>query len=254
MSALPMLIDAPGWYGKLGALGDFATRRLPEAHVQACDRWLAAVMDGSHALLGERWLQAYLQAPLWRYAWAPGVVDDGVGGAGGLWWFGVLMPSCDAVGRYFPLLLGQARRQPPQDRIALDHLELWWQQLGQAALLTLTEGATVDDFEAALADLAPWPTARSGAAAAAAGLPLLRTPDASPWVPAAPAPAQRVQWPARTSLGDGLAALAAQTLLAQFEGCSVWWAQASAGAAAQVTVLRGLPDGRAFAELMGQLP
>jgi hypothetical protein len=67
-------------------------------------------------------------------------------------------------------------------------------------------------------------------------------------------PAQRLQWPARTGLGDGLAALAAQALMAQFEGCSVWWAQASAGAAAQVTVLRGLPDGRAFAELMGQVP
>ncbi|BDI04876.1 type VI secretion system-associated protein TagF [Sphaerotilus microaerophilus] len=247
MSALPMLIDAPGWYGKLGALGDFATRRLPEAHVQACDRWLATVMDGSHAVLGERWLQAYLQAPLWRYAWAPGVAgaaDEG------LWWFGVLMPSCDAVGRYFPLLLAQSRRQPPQDRIALDHLELWWQQLGQAALLTLAEGATVEDFEAALADLAPWPTARSGASAAWAGLSLQRAPQASPWVPGASVSAQRLQWPARTGLGDGLAAMAAQALQAQLEGCSVWWPQTPAGTASPVTVLRGLPDGRAFAELM----
>jgi type VI secretion system protein ImpM len=30
----------PGWFGKLPSLGDFASRRLPDAFVSRWDRWL----------------------------------------------------------------------------------------------------------------------------------------------------------------------------------------------------------------------
>ena len=92
----------PGWFGKLSMLGDFASRRLDPAWIESCDRWLSASMQASQQQLGHDWLQTYLSAPVWRFAWAPGVVDQ-------QWWFGVLMPSCDNVGRYFPLLIAQAR-------------------------------------------------------------------------------------------------------------------------------------------------
>src|SRR3954470_21220148 len=85
-----------GWYGKLAGLGDFAQRRLPPEWVGACDHWLSGAMRGAREQLGVRWLDIYLTAPVLRFAWAPGVVDP-------QWWFGVLMPSCDSVGRYFPL-------------------------------------------------------------------------------------------------------------------------------------------------------
>src|SRR5262245_45943190 len=128
--ALADLRDAPGWYGKLAALGDFAHRRLPPEWVRTCDAWLAAAVRGAREHLGAQWLDAYLTAPVLRFAWAPGVVD-------GQWWFGLLMPSCDSVGRYYPLLIAQPRPQPPQDRIALDHLERWYAHLAQAAVHTL---------------------------------------------------------------------------------------------------------------------
>src|SRR5690349_18460064 len=105
--------SAPGWFGKLALLGDFASRRMTPEWIQGCDHWLSGAMLASQAALGTRWKEAYLSAPVWRFAWAPGVVDTS-------WWFGVLMPSCDNVGRYFPLVVAQSRPRPPTDRFALD--------------------------------------------------------------------------------------------------------------------------------------
>jgi type VI secretion system protein ImpM len=132
-----MSLSTPGWFGKLSCLGDFASRRLPPAWIEGCDHWLCAGLSQSRADLGAAWLEAYLSAPLWRFAWGPQVVDAQA-------WFGVWMPSCDNVGRYFPLVIAQARDIPPP--------EAWYQHLGQAALQTLVEGEAggVAAFEAAL--------------------------------------------------------------------------------------------------------
>ncbi|HNB43693.1 MAG TPA: type VI secretion system-associated protein TagF, partial [Burkholderiaceae bacterium] len=250
MSSLPMRIDAPGWYGKLGALGDFASRRLPPGMVQACDHWLARMLADSQALLGERWLGAYLRAPLWRTAWAPGVLDE-------QWWFGALMPSCDAVGRYFPLLVLQPRRAAPQDRIALDHLELWWQALGRAMLHTLSEGVALAAFEDALAELPPWPTARPFAGDAPTLWPGRAGGMAAGSLPARLALPDFLPWPVRVGLSQGLGGLAAQCLIDGLADCSVWWPlllPEAADAAPGVHRLVGLPDGAAFARLMGEGP
>jgi type VI secretion system protein ImpM len=136
------------------ALGDFASRRLPPEWVQVCDQWLSACLTHSRAELGPDWLELYLNAPLWRFAWAPGVIDA-------QWWSGVLMPSCDKVGRYFPLVVAQAGIAPPQDANALTAQEDdWYLQVAQAALQTL-DGLPVADFEAALAQIQPWPGTRT---------------------------------------------------------------------------------------------
>ena len=219
------LRDAAGWYGKLAMLGDFAQRRLPPEWVRLVDAWLTGTMRESQERLGERWLQSYLTAPVLRYAWAPGVVDA-------YWWFGVLMPSCDSVGRYFPLVIAYPRVQPPADRIALDHLELWYEHLGQVAMRTLSDGeGSVALLEDGLRDAPPWPTAG-------------RTPCAS---------AQRGQHlrPAHlTPLSQWLPALAAQDLMSRLSGCTVWWRANEAGGTDSVDIVHGLPDGNQFASLL----
>lgn len=225
-----------GWFGKVGPLGDFATRRFSEAQTGRFDAWLSDLMLESRRLLGEQWTNVFLAAPLWRYAWAPGVLDDS-------WWFGVLMPSCDAVGRYFPLLLGQSRRHPPQDGIALDHLELWWERLAQAALMTLTNPCTIDSFETSLSELPPWPTARAGMSS----MVVPGFPDA-----VAGAPGQEVAfaWPASIGLAEVTTRLASRSLMAQLQGWSVWWPHGNGRAAAPMTLIKGLPDGETFVRLM----
>ena len=144
--------DVACWYGKIASLGDFAQRRMPPESLPAFDAWLSRAMQDGRELLGERWLEVYLTAPVLRFAWAPGVIDTH-------WWFGLLMASCDSVGRYFPLVIAQRRARAPEDRIALDHLELWYEHLAHAALLTLNdEGGSVEALEQSLHDAPPWPT------------------------------------------------------------------------------------------------
>lgn len=219
--------DAPGWYGKLSSLGDFAQRRLPPAWVSTCDAWLSRVMQGSQAQLGARWLDVYLTAPVLRFAWAPGVLDT-------QWWFGVLMPSCDNVGRYFPLIVAHPRSRAPVDRIALDHLELWYDCLARAATQTLGEGASPEAFETALVQSPPWPTPGGGVLAAQATAQL-----------------QRYQFGAGTSLAQWLHLLAAGDLQARLAGCTLWWRHSEEDDIDDtVSVLRGLPEAPAFVELL----
>jgi type VI secretion system protein ImpM len=89
---------SPGLYGKLPEKGDFICRRLSRLFVDPWDAWLQRGIEKSKEALGQDWLPAYLQAPLWRFGLVPGICGEhGV--------TGVLMPSVDRVGRYFPLTL-----------------------------------------------------------------------------------------------------------------------------------------------------
>ena len=221
------LHELPGWYGKLSPLGDFAQRRLPADWVQACDAWLSAVMSESRQRLGERWLDVYLTAPLQRFDWAPGVVDSA-------WWFGVLMPSCDKVGRYFPLLIAQPRSQPPTDRIALDHLDLWYEHLARTAMQTLHEAASLEAFEAELEAAPPWPVPARLLAVQAQPLGL----------------GERYAFAAAAPLSQWLPALAAQDLLNRLAGCTLWWRMSEADSEATATLMHGLPDAGSFIDLL----
>ena len=88
----------PGIYGKLPGNGDFVTRRLPATFVEPWDQWLQESITVSQDQLGERWLETYLTSPVWRFALSPGTADQTP-------WAGLLIPSVDRVGRYFPLTL-----------------------------------------------------------------------------------------------------------------------------------------------------
>ena len=96
MSAPPL---TTGWFGKMPALGDFVSRRLPADWVATWDGWLQHELVRSRAALGdERWLSLYLVAPVRRFWLAPGLLTTAA-------WLGVLMPSVDSVGRHFPFTL-----------------------------------------------------------------------------------------------------------------------------------------------------
>jgi type VI secretion system protein ImpM len=143
------------------------------------------------------------------------------------------MPSCDSVGRYFPLVLAQARALPPDDRFGFAHLELWWGQLAHAALATLADGASVDAFEAALAEAPPWPAVRAST--------LRAQPVAG---------AQRWRLPAGEGL-DGLAqGLAAESLRSRLLGQTLWWPWRHDGQPGQCTLVPGLPAPELFNEML----
>jgi type VI secretion system protein ImpM len=119
----------PGWFGKLPGMGDFAHRRLPESFRSVWDQWLQRGL----ARLKDRhddWTAHYLEAPIWCFALGPNVVGEGA-------WIGVLMPSVDGVGRYFPFTIAVALDASVGEVLRGDALlgALRWWALGMRAAL-----------------------------------------------------------------------------------------------------------------------
>jgi type VI secretion system protein ImpM len=85
-----------GFYGKLPCRGDFLQRRAPQDFVDAWDAWLQGCLHESRQRLQDAWLDSYLTGPVWRFVLSAGICGAGV-------YAGVLVPSVDRVGRYFPL-------------------------------------------------------------------------------------------------------------------------------------------------------
>jgi type VI secretion system protein ImpM len=115
-----------GFYGKLPARGDFVRAGLPRDFTDPWDDWLQSVMAGSRAQMGEDWLPAYLEAPVWRFA-----LPSGRCGSRAV--LGLMLPSVDKAGRYFPLTfaaLGQVGPDAPDWLAWLDRCE----ETGFAAL------------------------------------------------------------------------------------------------------------------------
>jgi type VI secretion system protein ImpM len=218
---------APGWYGKLPMLGDFASRRLPAPFVATCDAWLAEGVAASRQQLGEQWLESYLTAPLWRFVWAPGVVDDA-------WWFGVLMPSVDSVGRYFPLLVALSLPAAPVDASALAALDALYVTMGRAALANLQPRASLDEFELALTQTGLGSLAHDAALPEAQRLP----------------GRHRHTTRAALSMSRWASGLQAQALALQLAGHSLWWPQAAAGGEHSLSIGSGLPPPAQFSELL----
>ncbi len=134
-----------GFFGKLPGHGDFVRAGLPEEVVEGWDGWVRAGLAESRAVLGEAWRDAFLEAPVWRFRFAPGLLaKPGLSG--------VMAPSVDRAGRYFPLMLGAAMAAPPEP----ENAAAWFDAL--AAAVT---DAVCDD----------WPRQRLVEAVAAAGIP-----------------------------------------------------------------------------------
>jgi type VI secretion system protein ImpM len=87
-----------GLFGKLPSHGDFLRRRASDAFVDAWDGWLRECLAASREALGERWLDVYLTSPAWRFVCAAGTCGPAPV-------IGLMVPSVDRVGRYFPLTL-----------------------------------------------------------------------------------------------------------------------------------------------------
>lgn len=206
-SASP-LTTPTGYFGKVSTHGDFVTRRLPDGLVRAWDGWLQQAMQASSEQLGESWLTRYLTSPVWRFAIAPGVLGpEGLGG--------VLMPSVDRVGRYYPLMMGAVGAPPLLDW--LQRQGAWFDAIDDLARSSLDPAFQLAQFDAAPAPLlAPAaPRCLRLALSAAAG-------------------------------ADAGAAIAAAGL----PGHSLWWTEGAPGIEASLLVCAGMPQPRNYAAML----
>ena len=137
-----------GIYGKIPAHSDFIDRQLPMAFIGNWDAWLQRCISCSRERLGDSWLDLYLTSPIWRFMLSPGAIDP-------QGWCGVVSPSVDSVGRYFPLTI--AMPLPAATGLALfcQQNEDWFQGLETVVLSALQSGSDADQLKEQLQGLAP---------------------------------------------------------------------------------------------------
>ena len=73
---------AVGLLGKLPSHGDFLRRGVASELAAPLDAWLAAAVAASRETLGAGWLDAYLTAPVWRFALAAGTCGPATASSG----------------------------------------------------------------------------------------------------------------------------------------------------------------------------
>jgi len=226
MSALgrTTLVTA-GWYGKIAGLGDFASRRLDPAMTGRLDGWLQEAVAGSRRRSGAAWTEIYLTSPVWRFMLYPGACGAGA-------WTGLLMPSVDKVGRYFPLVIAAGLPPRPLRTQSYAVLEDWLDRVEPVALATLDTSAAVEAFDGALSavplELPEEPPPLGGAARMLFGA----GGDPEPAVHAMPGGA---------SIASTFARVAVELAGESMHGDSLWWAPTTHGEGLLALRCPGLP-------------
>jgi type VI secretion system protein ImpM len=136
-----------GFDGKLPSRGDFVGAGLPSSFLRPWRLWVEQAVHASRQTLGEAWVPAWLEAPIWHFACAPGVAGpDAV--------LGLIFPSVDRAGRHFPMTIAAVcpgLAQPP----SLNAGAAWLGVAEAAGLDALMTDADPVSFAAALRGLAP---------------------------------------------------------------------------------------------------
>ena len=209
-----------GFYGKLASRGDFVSRALPQSFIGPWDSWLAAGLLASQHSLGAGWLNVYLVSPLWRFVLAPGVCGPNAAA-------GVVMPSIDRVGRYFPLAVVALLDHDTNPPSPVGGPDRGFDDPQHPSPRTLDAGATFENFNAGLDSLGLPATEPRAVDSRFAGL-------------------QRV---AATEPHARMTALAEQAC----EGASLWWGRGSQTISPGLLRCQGLPATSDFAQfLLGQ--
>jgi type VI secretion system protein ImpM len=216
-----------GFYGKLPAKGDFLARNLPRHFIDCWDDWLQSGMQDSRQALGEAWLQIYLTSPLWRYALPAGVCGTSA-------WAGVLMPSMDKIGRYFPITVAVPLSEPVSALMIASNGQSWFEAVESCLLEALdNESLDLDTFDEQLQTL------------------LIDDNPHNPIDFAGP-----LEQGIRASLDDDLDIpkavldLAACTLHESMDHCSAWWGRGSERVSPSLVLCRGLPGPGKFTAML----
>ena len=225
-----------GFYGKLPSHGDFLRRRVADAFVGVWDGWLQECIAASRAALGESWLDVYLTSPAWRFACAAGACGPAPV-------VGVMVPSVDRVGRYFPLtIVAQLPLDAPL-MTAAAKAEGFFDRVERLVIETL--GADVVDFERFDEELMMLGrdlelTSPVGVRLGPTAAQVLDEQQGAWQVPIGSA----------SNLGSALEQLTTQRLAAIYEPLVLWWTDGSAKVEPSCLISKGLPHPDSFAALL----
>jgi type VI secretion system protein ImpM len=227
-----------GFFGKLPSNGDFLQRRVPQAFLEVWDPWLQECVHASRESLQEAWLAAYLTSPVWRF-----VLPEAICGSGA--YAGILAPSVDRVGRYFPMTIVT---QVDVDANPLDFAMRrgsWFDAL--ESLLVTALGEPEVDLEWFDAQVIEYTHFLDG--------------ELDPSAPGLKNLLQRSRFPAQAeywrtplasanSLQAAVNAFAYRELSAQLRPASMWWTEGSGASAPAWLSLRGLPAPDRFGAML----
>ena len=127
-----------GCFGKVPAHGDFVWQALPARFVTPWDKWLQSELMTLREHRPDDWLQAYLRSPIWRFL----IQDEALGSST---WCGIITPSVDVVGRYFPFTIATALPRGTSVVASPRVLSPWLHHAEEAALLALTASLSVEE-------------------------------------------------------------------------------------------------------------
>lgn len=224
---MPSPVIDVGFYGKVPARGDFVSRRLPRSFVEPWDLWLQASLTASREVLGETWLDRYLTAPLWRFALSSDVCGPDA-------YAGVLMPSVDQVGRYFPLTVAANLSRAGNVFELLVDAQNWYGQVEEVAL-TCQREVVLENFDERVAQLSS-PLISAGGSMSA-------------WTDRREAGCY-VFLESLPEAGSAAALLADYGVRAALGAYGLWWTSGSEKVARCVVLVPGLPSAAQFSSFL----
>lgn len=222
----PIAQRVAGFFGKLPARGDFIGRHLPKSFLDPWDAWLQTAIAQSRNQLAETWRECYCTSPIWRFALS-------AGSCGPVGYTGILMPSVDRVGRYYPLVI-TAPIAPTSPLFALPlTAEAWFLQAEQLALASLDlDSLDLEVFSQQVTALGTPDTPLDTGATST---------DGNAWYYA---------WPETLAFTSLAPTLASDLLNRNSPRSSLWWTEGSERIPRCLLVCEGLPPVSGFVALL----
>lgn len=225
----------PGFFGKLQSHGDFVSRFLANSFTSTWDKWLQESLAASKKQLGETWLETYLSSPIWHFAISSGICGHESSA-------GVLMPSVDKVGRYFPLTIAVIL---PADLTPIQIYEVsheagqrgWFEKAKQLALSTLSEDFDFNEFEKQFETL---------------GSPLPNTLEDNVFLTVGVNNNNAIHMtiPSCDDFGQSYSRLANYALTVLYPTSSLWWTSGSDRVTPSLLACNGLPPTSGFSAFL----
>jgi type VI secretion system protein ImpM len=227
-----------GIYGKLPSHGDFLQRRVPPEFLTPWDEWLQGGIAASRAALADQWTNTYLTSPLWRFALSASACGRAAVA-------GLMAPSVDRVGRFFPLTL---MWRLPASLPPIVYASLTGTSLASAEQLLIdglaAEALDFEHFDEEVSLLGPSIHQVLGSAAEPFAEEDLDQVSLG----------QNVAWHLPTGVSGGvvsaLSAMLACRLEAEYKPLTLWWTDGSAIVEPCCLIVRGMPAADAFVSLL----
>jgi type VI secretion system protein ImpM len=224
-----------GLFGKLPSHGDFLRRRVSDQFIDAWDAWLRQCLSQSQAALGDRWVDVYLTSPAWRFVTAAGACGPAP-------LIGLMVPSVDRVGRFFPLTL-VAELPDDVSLIAAATASTRFFEAAEHLLIDTLADEHIDfeRFDQRVVDLGDPLQAIAVPPPLDSTIAATITEGGRAWhIPLADA----------SRLGAVFEQLLAQHLASMYSPLVLWWTEGSTMVEPSCLIAKGLPDPAAFGALL----